>query len=55
MTELMMERGFITRVWGVAHFAPPLIATTELIDRIIAISDESLTIAEREFAAEITD
>jgi adenosylmethionine-8-amino-7-oxononanoate aminotransferase len=51
----MMERGLITRVWAVAHFAPPLVATTDLIDRMIAITDESLTIAEREFAAEITD
>lgn len=55
VTDLMMERGLITRVWTVAHFAPPLVATTDLIDRMIAITDESLTIAEREFAAEITD
>ena len=49
-----MERGLITRIWDVMHFAPPLVTTKEEIDRIVQITDESLTIAEREFAAEIS-
>jgi adenosylmethionine-8-amino-7-oxononanoate aminotransferase len=52
--ELAMERGLITRVWDVMHFAPPLVATTEELDRIVEITDESLTIAEREFATDIS-
>jgi adenosylmethionine-8-amino-7-oxononanoate aminotransferase len=52
--ELAMERGLISRVWDVMHFAPPLVTSKEKIDRMIAIADESLTIAEKEFAAEIT-
>ena len=43
----------MTRVWDVMHFAPPLVIEAE-IDRMVEIADESLTIAEREFAAEIT-
>lgn len=54
LNELLMERSFITRVWDVMHFAPPLVATKELIDRMVAIADESLTIAEKEFAADIS-
>jgi adenosylmethionine-8-amino-7-oxononanoate aminotransferase len=53
VTDLMMEKGLITRVWAVAHFAPPLNTSTELIDRMVTIADEALTIAESEFAAEI--
>ncbi len=52
--ELAMERGLITRIWDVMHFAPPLVTSKEEIDRIVQITDESLTIAEREFAADIT-
>jgi adenosylmethionine-8-amino-7-oxononanoate aminotransferase len=51
--ELAMEKGLVTRVWDVMHFAPPLVATTQEIDRMVEIADESLTTAEREFAAEI--
>ena len=51
--ELVMERGLITRIWDVMHFAPPLVTTKEGIDRIVQITDESLTIVEREFAADI--
>lgn len=54
LTELMMERGFITRTWDVMHFAPPLVATREDIDEMVGIADEALTIAEKEFAAHIT-
>ena len=32
------------------HFAPPLVITEDEIDRMVEIADESLTIAEREFA-----
>src|SRR5918994_4937235 len=52
--ELAMQRGLVTRVWDVMHFAPPLAATEAEIDRMVEIADESLTIAEREFAVEIT-
>ena len=55
LNELNMERGLITRTWDVMHFAPPLIVTRAEIDRIVGIADESLTIAEREFADELTD
>jgi adenosylmethionine-8-amino-7-oxononanoate aminotransferase len=45
-----MERGLVTRIWDVMHFAPPLVATTEEIDRIVEIADEALTVAEKEHA-----
>ena len=48
-----MDRGLVTRIWDVMHFAPPLVATREEIDRIVEIVDESLTIAERESADQI--
>ena len=48
LNELVTERRFLTRVWDVIHVAPPLVVTREEIDRIVAILDESLTIAERE-------
>jgi|HigsolmetaAR202D_1030399.scaffolds.fasta_scaffold00223_28 adenosylmethionine-8-amino-7-oxononanoate aminotransferase len=47
--ELAMERRFLTRVWELLHIAPPLVITREEIDRIVAILDDMLTIAEREF------
>ena len=52
--ELAMQRGLVTRVWDVMHFAPPLVISEAEIDRMVEIADESLTIAEREFAAEIS-
>jgi adenosylmethionine-8-amino-7-oxononanoate aminotransferase len=45
-----MERGLVTRIWDVMHFAPPLVIEKEEIDRMIDIVDESLTIAERQHA-----
>ena len=51
--ELTLERGLVTRVWDVMHFAPPLVIEKDEIDRMVEIADESLTIAEREFADEI--
>jgi adenosylmethionine-8-amino-7-oxononanoate aminotransferase len=53
--ELTMEKGFITRVWDVMHFAPPLVVTKDEIDRMVTIADEALTTAENEFRSEITD
>jgi adenosylmethionine-8-amino-7-oxononanoate aminotransferase len=47
--QLVMERRLLTRVWEILHIAPPLVVTREEIDRIVAILDESLGIAEREF------
>jgi len=55
VADLMMERGFVGRVWDVIHFAPPLVTSKELVDRMVAIADESLTVAEKEFAVEIGD
>ncbi len=52
--ELALQRGLVTRVWDVMHFAPPLVVTRDEIDRMVEIADESLTLAEREFAAEFT-
>ena len=53
LNELVMEHRLVTRIWQVIHFAPPLVITRAEIDRMVAITDECLTIAEREFAAEI--
>jgi adenosylmethionine-8-amino-7-oxononanoate aminotransferase len=53
LAELTLQKGLVTRVWDVMHFAPPLVTTQDEIDRMVAIADESLTIAEREFASEI--
>jgi adenosylmethionine-8-amino-7-oxononanoate aminotransferase len=53
LNELVMERRLVTRVWQVMHFAPPLVVTRPELDRMVAIADECLTIAEREFASEI--
>lgn len=55
VSELLMDRGFITRTWEVMHFAPPLVVTREEIDRMVSIADEALTIAENEHAKEIED
>ena len=55
LNELNMQGGLITRTWDVMHFAPPLVATRDEIDRMVAIADESLTAVEKEFAAEITE
>lgn len=49
MGELVLERGLLTRVLDVVHVAPPLVVSRAEIDRIIAILDDSLTVAEREF------
>jgi 4-aminobutyrate aminotransferase-like enzyme len=48
LNELVTERHFLSRVGDVTHIAPPLVVTHEEIDRIVAILDDSLTIAERE-------
>ena len=49
LNVLMNERHLLARVWNVVHIAPPLVVTHEVIDRILSILDESLTIVEREF------
>ena len=48
VTELMEERGLLTRVFMSVQLSPPLVITTEEIDRMVAIVDESLTVAEKE-------
>lgn len=52
VNELILERGFISRAWNVLHFAPPLVSTKDDIDLMVSITDEALTIAEREHASE---
>jgi adenosylmethionine-8-amino-7-oxononanoate aminotransferase len=49
LVALMTERGLLSRVFMSIQVAPPLVVTTEELDRIVTIMDESLTIAEREF------
>ena len=49
MHQLVTERRMLTRVWELLHIAPPLVVTYEELDRIIAILDDSLSVAEREF------
>ena len=49
LVALMAERGLLTRVFMSIQVAPPLVVTTEEIDRMVTIIEESLTIAEREF------
>ena len=49
VNDLVRERGFLARVWDVVHVAPPLVVTHAQIDTIVAILDESIGIAEREF------
>ena len=53
LSQLLIERGLVTRVYDVMHFSPPLVVTKDEIDRMVTIADDALTIAEREFAAEI--
>ncbi|RIK38780.1 MAG: aspartate aminotransferase family protein [Chloroflexi bacterium] len=53
LSELVNERGLLTRIWDILHVAPPFVITTDEIDRIVQIADESLTIAEGEFASDI--
>ena len=52
-SELVNEKGMLTRVWDTLHLAPPFVITTDEIDRMVAITDEALTQAENEFASEI--
>ncbi len=54
LSQNLMDRNIVTRVWDVMHFAPPLVVTKEEIDLLIAAVDESLTVAETEFASEMT-
>ena len=48
------ERGLITRVWDVLHFAPPLVITRDECDRMVEIVDGCLTELEDEFGEEIS-
>jgi adenosylmethionine-8-amino-7-oxononanoate aminotransferase len=49
VTALMEERGLLTRVFMSVQLCPPLVISKDEIDRMVAIVDESLTAAEREF------
>jgi adenosylmethionine-8-amino-7-oxononanoate aminotransferase len=49
IAELMEERGLLTRAFMSIQLCPPLVIGKEEIDEIVAIVDESLSVAEREF------
>ena len=53
LDQRIHEKGMVTRVWDIVHFAPPLVVTYEEIDRMVQIVDEALTEVENEFASEI--
>ena len=48
------ERGLITRIWDVLHFAPPLVVTRDECDRMVEVVDECLTELEDEFGDDIS-
>ncbi len=48
------ERGLITRIWDVLHFAPPLVITRDECDRMVEVVDECLTELEDEFGDDIS-
>jgi adenosylmethionine-8-amino-7-oxononanoate aminotransferase len=49
VAELMEERGLLTRAFMSIQLCPPLVISKEEIDEMVAIVDESLSVAEREF------
>ncbi len=53
VNELMNEKGLLCRVWDVIHVAPPFVTTTEELDRIVTVIDESIGQAEKEFPEEV--
>ena len=53
VSELVNEKGLLTRVWDTIHLAPPFVVTIDEVDRMVAITDEALTQAENEYAAEL--
>lgn len=46
LNQELDKRGLLTRAWNYLHFAPPLVVSKDEIDQVVAIADESLTIAE---------
>jgi adenosylmethionine-8-amino-7-oxononanoate aminotransferase len=49
VAELMEERGLLTRGFMSIQLCPPLVISKEEIDEMVAIVDESLSVAEQEF------
>ena len=49
LTEVMEEKGLLTRVFMSVHLAPPLVVSKEELEAMVRIVDDSLTVAEREF------
>jgi len=49
VAELMEERGLLSRAFMSIQLCPPLVISKEEIDEMVAIVDESLLVAEREF------
>jgi adenosylmethionine-8-amino-7-oxononanoate aminotransferase len=49
LTDLMAERGLLTRVFMSIHLAPPLVVTKDELETMVQIIDRSLSVAEQEF------
>src|SRR5215471_15131792 len=49
LAELMEERGLLARAFMSIQLCPPLVISNEEIDEMVAIVDESLSVAEQEF------
>jgi adenosylmethionine-8-amino-7-oxononanoate aminotransferase len=49
LIELLEQRGLLTRVFMALQLCPPLVVSRDEIDQMVAIVDESLSLAEREF------
>jgi len=50
LSELVWENGLSLRIEPSIVLAPPLVATKEVLDEMVAILDECLTVVEREFS-----
>ena len=48
--KMALDKGLRTRIGNVIHIAPPLIATREDVDEIVAIVDDIITAVERDHA-----
>jgi len=49
VAQLMEERGLLTRAFMSIQLCPPLVVGEAEIDEMVAVVDESLSVAEREF------
>jgi len=49
LTEVMEQKGLLTRLFMSVQLAPPLVVSKDELETMVQIIDESLTVAEREF------